>query len=177
MKKFIALAILGALAAPSFAITLDFEDLTGSGGLPSNYAGFANWVGWNYYDAPQPPYNATSGVERVYTGVGTIDIGTDVVFLGAMFNGYGSANGFPPLTVDMYNNNVLVASDSFDLNGSGNATLIGGNYGGAVDYIQISGPMGFFVMDDFSYRPVPEPVTLIALGAGLAAIARKRRKA
>ena len=175
MKKLVSLALLGALAAPSFAVVIDFEDLTGSGAVPVNYHGFASWAGWNYYDAPQPPYNPHSGVERVYSGSGTIDIGTDVVFNGAWFNGYGSANGFPPLQMDMYDNNVIVATNSVNLDASGNAFFLASNYSGNVDKVQISGPMGFFVMDDFTYNVAPEPVSMIALGAGVVALVRKRR--
>lgn len=175
MRKFACIALLGALAAPSFAIVLDFEDLSGSGAVPVNYHGFASWAGWNYYDSPQPPYNPHSGLQRVYTSVGTIDIGTDVIFSGAWFNGYGSANGFPPLQMDSYDNNVLVGSNSVDLNGNGVAFFLSSNYGGPVDKVQISGPMGFFVMDDFTYDVVPEPASMVAFGIAAIAVMRKRR--
>src|SRR5208283_1695629 len=68
MKKTIAIGITSlalVCATTSRAVILNFEDLTGDGNVPVNYHGLT-WTDWSYYSDPQPPYNPSSGVERIY---------------------------------------------------------------------------------------------------------------
>src|SRR5262245_61477422 len=87
----IVLAAIIGLSAKGQAEVLDFEDLTGDGALPADYHGLT-WENWNYYDAPQPPYFPSSGVERVYNTFGEVAVlkfGAHVTFNGLWLAGYG----------------------------------------------------------------------------------------
>ena len=65
MKRLPILALLGALAAPSFAVVVNFDDLLGDNNpVPGNYMGIQNMSNWTYYNFSQPPYNPSSGTCR-----------------------------------------------------------------------------------------------------------------
>ncbi|MBS1721603.1 MAG: PEP-CTERM sorting domain-containing protein [Armatimonadetes bacterium] len=179
MKKIALVAMLGVLAAPSMAVVVNFDDLLGDNlAVPANYMGIANMTNWTYYNFSQPPYNPSSGTCRVYnTNNGIINMGQAVVFNGAFFNGNGDRNGFLPIYFDMYlGGNLVATSGQAHLDGSGNGVFLNSGYNGQVDKIQVQGSYGFFIMDDFTYNVVPEPVSMVAFGAGLAALAARRRR-
>ncbi|MBL8065106.1 MAG: PEP-CTERM sorting domain-containing protein [Chthonomonadaceae bacterium] len=179
MKKILGLAFGVMAFSTSHAIVVNFDDLVGDNiAVPLNYSGIADMSNWTYYNFDQPPYNPSSGTCRVYNiGNSNITMGQDVIFGGAFFNGYGTANGFSPISFEMYDNGNLVAtSGSIDLAGNGTGQFLASGYNGVVDQVKVLGTSGFYIMDDFTYDVVPEPASMLVLGGGLVAILRRRKK-
>jgi len=176
MKKTLIAAATAAflcLVVASQATTITFEDLTGSGVLPTNYQGLT-WTNWSYYDVPQPPYNPESGVERIYNTdeltSPIVQFGQAVTFTGAWLAGYSTDQYF-----EGYFNGVKIfesahtANDQsefglfFNLNWAGvdEIRVVSGDFGGLHDY---------YILDDLTYQTngVPEYGNSAALfGIGL----------
>jgi hypothetical protein len=175
-------AILGSLLLPiagrGAVFTLDFEDLSGAGELPLNYHGltFENIVsggqGWAYYDTVNPPYNPSSGRERIYnytlTGMrnnnNRILFNQNVTFLGLWMAGFsqgqevvGYVGGVPRyFSTPLPNNNA-----QFGL-------FINVNWVG-VDAISVNADNGdFYILDDIKFDTVvvPETAGTVALLGG-----------
>jgi hypothetical protein len=171
MKKTLFLAAV-VLAFASFAMAANtvctFDTFTGGGTVPDGYCNITWGGSWTYYDSPQPPYNPSSGLERVYapnTGAGeySFTLSAPGTFLGAYFAGYG----FATLNFNLYDssNNLLWTSAS--LSPSGTPTWLASGYSGAVSKIGVySLANDFYVMDDVTYNPTPEPGTLGLLATG-----------
>ena len=169
MKKSLLLATV-ILAFASFAMAsttvCNFDTFTGSGTVPDGYCGITWNSNWNYYDGVQPPYNPSSGLERVYDFVGTatLNFSGAQVFQGAYFSGYG----FAAVTFNLYNGASLVWT-SATLAPSGTPTWLASGYSGAVTSVDVVSPSpDFFVMDDVTYggTSTPEPGTLALLATG-----------
>jgi len=113
-------------------------------------------------------------------GGGTIKINYNV-FTQAMgldakaFLGFGYTG-----TMDVYDNaGALVGSANFGLGtGGGETSFIGWQNNAGIGSVVISSPNFSWspIIDDHTYGVVPEPVSMIALGTGLLALARRRRK-
>jgi hypothetical protein len=163
------------------ADVLDFEDLSGAGIVPPNYAGLSWDANWNYYDDPQSPYDPSSGVERIYTHNfgGWIDFGTDVTFQGSWV---ASADVGQEMYWEGYDNGVKIFESSH-LSGGAQA-YINVNWPG-VDYVNfVSTSFNHFVVDDIKFnRPngVPDTTStalnlMLALGSlGIVSARTKRR--
>ena len=171
-----SLVLLGIAAQGSASTThiIDFEDLSGQAAVPSNYAGFQSWGNFEHYGWSQPPYNAHSGEQRVYSD-GSMDIliGHDISFEGAWFAGYYTAS------FSLYDGGTLV-HESAPIDLSETPTFAASGYTGPVDRVVINATPGQFVMDDFQYsdtKAVPEPASMAALGLGALGIVKRRRKA
>ncbi len=180
--------ILGASALAAFATAADtvinFDDLVGQGGMAPGYGGVANWGTYSYYDWSQPPYTPSSGNTRVYAQPGSngaFYFGSDVKFKGAYFSGYGlnDLNG-SAVYFELYDLGTLVhTSAATDI--SGTPTWLSAGYWGPVDEVHVLNTQntnGYWVMDDVTYcgGAVPEPCSMIALGGGLVAVLRRRKK-
>ncbi len=177
------LPLVLAIAAPfASATVVTFDDLTGDGLVPANYAGL-DWSGssWFQYAGEQAPYTPHSGDRRATLGVdgssATSAIGflTPSTFQGAWFSGFDGVN----VAVDLYLGGSLVSSTSL-LNLSDSPAFLASGYAGLVDRLVFrSNDPAFFVMDDLTFAAVPEPASgALALG-GLAvgALVIRRRSA
>jgi hypothetical protein len=176
-----ALAFLGAAGrARAGVVVVNFDDLSGSGVVSNGYGGI-NWSGhWDYYGFAQPPYNAQSGPNRVYTdngtglggvaGENTFSFLSPAVFQGAYFAGYS----FAAVNFNLYYHNVLVGT-STSLAPSSTPTFLASGYSGLVDMVGVySLDNDYYVMDNVTYlQPeragAPEPASLTLLGVGAVA--------
>lgn len=186
MKKILLLSIAAVLILGSTlagATVCDFESLgPGAGVVPTGYCGI-NWAGeWNYYDSPQSPYNPASGTERVYTTgnapSGEFFFSSPVSFTGAYFSGYSSIVGNNLINFYLYLGGNL-QSVSGSLNPSDIPAFLASGYNGPVDEVLVfsNQTLGYFVMDDVTYNPTPEPGTLALLASGVLGafgVARRR---
>ncbi|MEW6267228.1 MAG: VPLPA-CTERM sorting domain-containing protein [Thermodesulfobacteriota bacterium] len=180
MRKILVLgmALLMTLGLAGFAgaTVIDFEDLVGSGQLPSGYAGLTWDPNWQYYDWSQPPYNPSSGNVRIYTHNygGWIDFGQDVSFQGSWVASSDSAG---EMFWEGYNDGVKVA-ESAHLYG-GVQTWLNVNWA-SVDYVKfVCTSFDYFILDDIQYNggaPVPIPGAVWLLGSGLVGLIGLRRK-
>ncbi len=90
MRKIVATIVFGFFLcifseAHAVLVTLDFEDLEGSGTVPADYAGLSWDANWNFFNGPYPPYTPSSGTSRIFTlnYGGWIDFGREVDFYGS----------------------------------------------------------------------------------------------
>lgn len=182
----LAIAASALLATSARAVTIDFEDLSGEGAVPSDYQGLT-WTGWAHYLISDPPYDASSGVQRIYNerrdNNNLVEFPSPVTFEGLWLAGFslgqyviGYVGGVPTYTSP---------AQSLDLSEFG--TLINVNWPG-VDAISIhsepfAGVNDYYIVDDIRYSTggtsVPDTgSTLAALGLGIGAIGMIcRRKA
>jgi hypothetical protein len=133
----------------SQATTLSFEDLPGTGSVPSNYAGLT-WANWVHYDQPLPPFNAGSGQVRLFpqTNTATIQFGQDVTFVGAWLAGHAFDQYF-----EGYKNGIKLFESSHVANdGSNFGQLFTLNWSG-VDEIRFQAPLpDQTAFDDLEYN-------------------------
>jgi hypothetical protein len=173
-----ALAVsLTASAGAAGATVVTFDDHA-VGVLENGYGGII-WNGeWTSYGDSQPPFNAESGSNRVYSlgQISEFNFATPVVFDGAYFAGLDSATVYFQLYLD----GALVWT-SATLAPTSTPTNLSSGYGGLVDEVQVvtAWPQRY-VMDDVTYNAdasaIPEPASwammllgFFGLGAGLRA--------
>lgn len=186
-KCFVGLMV-GGCAVAAHAVVVDFDNLANGTVLTSQYGGltFSSSAGsevriYGFVGADTAP-----NIICTYTG-GTINCteDTNIDFANPVNNltfwaiepntNQNAAN------IDIFQNNVYTTT--YQLTG------IGGSGNLFVDFSAFSNitrlqmridpnevPLGGIGWDTFTYDVVPEPASMIALGAGLLAIARRRRK-
>jgi hypothetical protein len=182
MKRTVSLLLLTLMMclAPAFADSIDFEDLSDSTAIDSNYASlgvvFQNatilTAGLSLNELEFPP---SSGVNVAFdaTGPVTLTFTTPVTSFTAIFT---YAQSLALTGFDSLDNPVATTGSLFDSNftSSGNPTneLIAVNFGGGISTITIVGNAfgGSFTFDDVSFTPaqvvsVPEPdmISLLSL--------------
>lgn len=196
----VALSLLGATAAQADTV-LDFEGLTvgdqvsfGDAGA-TNYGGLV-WDGDAWWLESEEDYHSdwygynktpfTSGEYAAFNGYGlTVETLSNqpIVFVGAYFLGWAMADDYDPftstsITVKGYLNGSLVGTVTSDI-APDSMDWVGVNLG-PVDKLEFlpSAQATWFLMDDFTFKPVPEPssLSLLGLGVGVFGIAYVRRR-
>ena len=172
------------LSSAAKADVLTFDDLVGTGSVPTNYGGL-QFSNWSFSSVIDPAYPTHSGLTNVFTDVGspsitngnaTIHAATPFVLDGAWFS------GFSGVTFQLSLSGALVhvsstLPDATLPTGYGPAFLSSG-YSGLIDTIVVSGVQGFYAMDDLTFHrvaAVPEPETYALLLAGIGLMARVLR--
>jgi hypothetical protein len=180
----LSLAVTAASAATN--IVLSFDDLAGTGLMPTEYGGVIFGDDFSHYDTPVAGFPPASGLTTVYANYEKYAPGTSatltfrftelVRFDGAFFSGKA------PVAYDFYREGVKVGSaGSFGLDDE--AAYYASGYSGLVDEVRLSGNTGNWVMDDLTYSTgvVPEPGTwalmILGFGAAGAALRSRRRSA
>ena len=141
-KALLIISLLCAVAV-SQATILTFEDLSGSGPVPTNYAGLT-WINWGYYNQFLPPWNASSGSVRLFPQSDpAIQFGQTVTFVGAWLAGHAFNQYF-----EGYKNGVKIFESSHIANdGSNFGQYITVNWPG-VDEIRSAGNADQIALDD-----------------------------
>jgi hypothetical protein len=187
----LAALLAGVAAVPANAAVLTFDDIAADsiGYIPDGYGGF-DWTNMAYIQGSA--VYPTSGYENGAVS-GTYVAFNDSEFIASAaatsFNFYSAyltaawrnglsieVQGFLGATM-LYNQTVVVNPNS--------PTLFNFNYFG-IDRLQLRGIGGtyagfgwdgtHFAMDNFDAAGVPEPMSLLLLGSGLAGLAVRRRR-
>jgi len=133
-------------------VVLDFEDLQGTGQIPTDYKGLTWDSEWKYYSLlPIPPlYYAHSGVSGAYNYnmMSVISFPQPVTFNGAWFSG---PSGYSTVQFYGYLGATLVGT-SASLAVNPTPTFLAANFPDKVDRIEVhSTTVDYWVIDDFSY--------------------------
>lgn len=190
MRLASATAVLGlvvSVALPGSASAQIVETYEAFGSCDNNSTiGLFNGINYENeficYNDVQFPYNPNSGIARLRWNVGGptteafFSFAAPTTFQGAFFAGAG-----PSVYFELFLNNVLVSTSGI-LNSSSTPTFLATNYLGMVDRIRVIGDGDQIILDDLTWGgpsgTVPEPatMTLMAIGLGSMAAARRRRK-
>lgn len=172
----------GAVASAT-VLTFDNLNIPDRSAVPDGYGG-VTWNGnWLLFTDGYAPYIPASPPNSTYLNYNAlpaaftapINFGAPVVFNGADFSGYSSAN----VTFELYLNGTLEHTSS-TLTASGAPTYLSSGYSSLVNEVDVvTNQSGYFVMDNFTFIGVPEPATWVMLILGMSTVGAilRRRKA
>lgn len=189
-------------ASQAAGIVLNFDEFKNLNGvaipLPANYGGFTWDANFYVYDTPSyqsgyfNTYGAPSAPNFVFNAYGVVTVqttsGAPFNFISAEFSTWASYNqpyyddlsilrSSLSVTVNGYSGATLVGSASLNLIPTGFSTLTA-NLNGVdrLEFVNDGVDGHWWIMDNFTYEPVPEPRDLaIAVGFGLLGLAAFRR--
>jgi hypothetical protein len=169
----LTVGVLAIVVESAVATVIDFDDLTGSGTVPTNYQGLT-WTGWGHYDRAQAPYYSSSPSTRIYHSHGNnplIEFGQTVTFEGLWIAGFSTGQyvigyqaGNPVFTSSPQANDLSTFGTFLNLNWDVDAISVYSEW--------YAGSYAYYVLDDIKYTArganVPDSgMTLSMLGGAL----------
>lgn len=194
----VLVALLGSpLPLSAMPVTIDFDDIatpqcgTGFDSVPGGYGGFT-WSSSfavecdvDYLANSGNSAGAPSAANAVYNAFGelqlTITRVTSFTFDGGMFSGWAFADDYADgytatdITITGYLGDDFVGTTGLQSLDSVYAFIHG--FAGAIDRLDLTTSGASWLMDDVQFGDppsVPEPATVLLLGAGLAVVVGRR---